>query len=191
MVRAVPDQIFADPRLELIYDEIEGDRADLDHSADILDELGARSIIDVGCGTGVLGYRLAESPGSAAMRPPSRCMNSSSTMFGTLGTDLAESSSSSRGPDSQSTCTIGFAVSCGEPQVGPPRHARPPLLSQRGLERRTARLRHTNSVRPPTTVHCSRRRPHNGRDILLSSRLKLSPTRRSAFATASDGLSAG
>ncbi len=55
----MPDQIFADPRLALIYDEIEGARADLDHYEDILDEVAARSVLDVGCGTGILGCRLA------------------------------------------------------------------------------------------------------------------------------------
>jgi SAM-dependent methyltransferase len=59
IVRDVPDQIFADPRLAQIYDEIEGNRTDLDHYEDIVDEIGARSVIDIGCGTGVLGCRLA------------------------------------------------------------------------------------------------------------------------------------
>ncbi len=55
----VPDLIFADPRLAAIYDEIDGDRCDLLHYEAIVDELGARSMLDIGCGTGVLGCRLA------------------------------------------------------------------------------------------------------------------------------------
>jgi len=51
--------IFADPRLAAIYDEIDGDRCDLDHYEAIVEELGARSVLDIGCGTGVLGCRLA------------------------------------------------------------------------------------------------------------------------------------
>ena len=55
----MPDLIFADPRLAAIYDDIDGDRSDLDHYEAIVDELGARSVLDIGCGTGVLGCRLA------------------------------------------------------------------------------------------------------------------------------------
>lgn len=59
MVHSMPDRIFADPRLAAIYDEIDGDRRDLDHYEAILDELGAQSVLDIGCGTGVLGCRLS------------------------------------------------------------------------------------------------------------------------------------
>jgi 2-polyprenyl-3-methyl-5-hydroxy-6-metoxy-1,4-benzoquinol methylase len=59
MVRSMPDRIFAEPRLAAIYDEIDGDRRDLDHYEAILDEVGARSVLDIGCGTGVLGCRLS------------------------------------------------------------------------------------------------------------------------------------
>jgi SAM-dependent methyltransferase len=58
-VRSVPDLIFADPRLAAIYDDVDGDRCDLDHYEAIVDELGARSVLDIGCGTGMLGCRLA------------------------------------------------------------------------------------------------------------------------------------
>jgi ubiquinone/menaquinone biosynthesis C-methylase UbiE len=54
-----PDRIFADPRLAAIYDDIDGDRTDLDHYEAIIDEIGALSVLDVGCGTGVLACRLA------------------------------------------------------------------------------------------------------------------------------------
>ena len=55
----MPDLIFADPRLAAIYDQIDDDRRDLDHYEAIVAELGACSVLDIGCGTGVLGCRLA------------------------------------------------------------------------------------------------------------------------------------
>lgn len=56
---AGPDAIYADPRLAACYDTFDGERDDLDHYCAILAELGARSMIDVGCGTGALAVRLA------------------------------------------------------------------------------------------------------------------------------------
>lgn len=56
---AAPDAIFADPRLAACYDTFDGERDDLDHYEEILAELGARCVIDVGCGTGSLATRLA------------------------------------------------------------------------------------------------------------------------------------
>ncbi|ASK65494.1 SAM-dependent methyltransferase [Brachybacterium avium] len=54
-----PDAIYAEPRLAACYDTFDGERDDLDHYQRILAELGARSVIDVGCGTGSLAARLA------------------------------------------------------------------------------------------------------------------------------------
>jgi SAM-dependent methyltransferase len=56
----VPDALFAEPRLARIYDLWEGDRVDLVHYLAIAAELGARSVLDVGCGTGNWACMLAE-----------------------------------------------------------------------------------------------------------------------------------
>ena len=56
---STPDPYFADPRLAATYDVFEGDRDDLDHYERLVDELGGRVVLDVGCGTGELACRLA------------------------------------------------------------------------------------------------------------------------------------
>lgn len=55
----MPDAVFADPRLAAIYDELDADRRDLQAYIDIVEELGARCVVDVGCGTGTLAVALA------------------------------------------------------------------------------------------------------------------------------------
>ena len=57
--RAVPDAIFADPTLAALYDHLDAHRTDLDAYVAIVAELGARSVLDVGCGTGTFACRLA------------------------------------------------------------------------------------------------------------------------------------
>jgi ubiquinone/menaquinone biosynthesis C-methylase UbiE len=47
-------------RLAEIYDVVEEERDDLDHYLAIAADLGARSVLDVGCGTGTLACLLAE-----------------------------------------------------------------------------------------------------------------------------------
>jgi SAM-dependent methyltransferase len=58
-VGGVPDPIFGDPRLARIYDPLDPDRGDLDVYAAMVDEFGARRVLDVGCGTGSLACLLA------------------------------------------------------------------------------------------------------------------------------------
>ena len=54
-----PDPLFADPRLAACYDVFDGARDDLPHYHALLAEHGARSVLDVGCGTGSLAVLVA------------------------------------------------------------------------------------------------------------------------------------
>jgi len=56
----MPDALFDTQRLAEIYDLVEGERNDLDHYLAIAAEVGARSVLDVGCGTGTLACLLAD-----------------------------------------------------------------------------------------------------------------------------------
>jgi SAM-dependent methyltransferase len=51
--------LFEHRRLAQIYDALEGDRPDLDLYERLVGEFGARTVLDVGCGTGTLADRLA------------------------------------------------------------------------------------------------------------------------------------
>ncbi len=54
------DAIFELPQLAAMYDALDPDRSDLDVYGAIADELGARSVLDVGCGTGSFALLLAD-----------------------------------------------------------------------------------------------------------------------------------
>ncbi|MEU0094744.1 class I SAM-dependent methyltransferase [Kribbella sp. NPDC006257] len=53
------DALFGVPRLVGVYDWLEGGRGDLAAYVEIVREFGARSVLDVGCGTGALATLLA------------------------------------------------------------------------------------------------------------------------------------
>jgi SAM-dependent methyltransferase len=53
------DAIFEEPRLAQIYDPLDPDRSDLDAYLAIVDEFGARSVLDIGCGTGTFACLMA------------------------------------------------------------------------------------------------------------------------------------
>ena len=55
----MPDALFSHPSLAAVYDAFDGDRSDLDFYTDLADELGASTVLDIGCGTGSLAVRLA------------------------------------------------------------------------------------------------------------------------------------
>src|SRR5262245_66646642 len=54
------DAAFEHPRLAAIYDPLDPDRSDLDAYLAMAEEFGARSVLDIGCGTGVFALLLAE-----------------------------------------------------------------------------------------------------------------------------------
>lgn len=55
----MPDPVFDEPRLASIYDQLDADRSDLEVYVSIASELGAQSVVDIGCGTGTLACLLA------------------------------------------------------------------------------------------------------------------------------------
>jgi SAM-dependent methyltransferase len=55
----VVDAIVAERRLAEVDDPLDPDRSDLDAYAAMVDEFGARSALDIGCGTGTFACLLA------------------------------------------------------------------------------------------------------------------------------------
>ncbi len=53
------DALFEEPRLARVYDPLDPDRDDLTVYAAIVAEFGARSVLDIGCGTGTFACLLA------------------------------------------------------------------------------------------------------------------------------------
>ncbi len=54
------DECFAHPRLAALYDPLDPDRSDLDAYLAMAQEFEARSVLDIGCGTGVFALLLAD-----------------------------------------------------------------------------------------------------------------------------------
>ena len=60
LVMRPPDPAFAVPRLAVLYDVLSADRSDLAAYVAIAEEVNARTVVDIGCGTGSLAVRLAK-----------------------------------------------------------------------------------------------------------------------------------
>ena len=65
---------FDEPRVASVYDVFDSDRSDLDLYVEIVEELGASSVLDLGCGTGALAIMLAGSGRDVAGVDPAGAM---------------------------------------------------------------------------------------------------------------------
>src|SRR5262245_2149174 len=68
------DPIFDEPRLAQVYDPLDPDRVDLDAYAAMTEEFGARSVLDIGCGTGTFACLLARRGLTVTAVDPARAM---------------------------------------------------------------------------------------------------------------------
>ncbi|WP_150460206.1 class I SAM-dependent methyltransferase [Nesterenkonia ebinurensis] len=56
----MPDMHYTHLRLARVYDPLDPDRSDLDTYIELIEDMGAAAVLDVGCGTGSLACLLAE-----------------------------------------------------------------------------------------------------------------------------------
>lgn len=56
----MPDALFSHPRLARVYDPLDPDRSDLDTYLQVIERVKAKTVLDVGCGTGTLISMLTE-----------------------------------------------------------------------------------------------------------------------------------
>ncbi|WP_280677810.1 class I SAM-dependent methyltransferase [Kitasatospora sp. MAA19] len=96
------DESFTHPRLAALYDPLQADRGDLDAYLDLAGRLGARTVLDIGCGTGVFALLLAARGAEVVGVDPARaCL------------DVARAK-----PGAEHVCWIhGDAVALPPPQV--------------------------------------------------------------------------
>ncbi|RKN36985.1 class I SAM-dependent methyltransferase [Streptomyces hoynatensis] len=66
------DEIFGHPRLAAIYDALDPDRSDLEPYLALAAGLGARRVLDLGCGTGVFALLLAARGHQVVAADPAR-----------------------------------------------------------------------------------------------------------------------
>jgi SAM-dependent methyltransferase len=59
MISTMAERIFEDRRLAVIYDHLHLGRSDLNAYVTMVDEFGARSLLDIGCGTGTFACLMA------------------------------------------------------------------------------------------------------------------------------------